>query len=274
MFFAMGSGIAFAAALAAVSFQPNPMSSPAPLEPSGPWRVEYADAMCIVGRTFGLGDQQIILGFRPGPMSEYFRIAVYVADKGKKVTRGEAEMIFDDLPSVRAPFLRGPIAIEGMNLIQIDTKRPEVSALNSAKRFEIRAGDLNTTFVLKNIAGAMKALEVCEKDLLVDWGMDPAVLASIETYAFHRNVVSLFSVNDYPGEAIRRNEQGTAGVRYKIGTDGKVSDCRVAESSGSKILDNQTCAIITKRVRYEPAKSKSGEPVASIGFQRIRWELP
>lgn len=270
----MGSSIAFAAALAAVAVQGSQASSPVPLEPSGPWRVEYADAMCIVGRTFGTGDQQIILGFRPGPMSEHFRVAVYVADKGKKVTRGEAELIFDDLPPVKAPFLRGPIAIDGMNLVQIDTKRPEISALNSAKRFQIRAGDLHTTFVVKNIAGAMKALEVCEKDLLLDWGMDPAVLASIETHAFHKNVVSLFSVDDYPGEAIRRNEQGTVGVHYKIGTDGKVSDCRVAESSGSKILDNQTCAIITKRVRYEPARTKSGEPVSSIGFQRIRWEMP
>ena len=260
--------------LAAFAAQAATVGTPAPLEPSGPWRVEYADTMCIVGRTFGTGEQQIILGFRPGPMSEYFRIAVYVADKGKKVTRGEAELVFDDLPAVKAPYLRGPIAIEGMNLVQIDTKRPEISALNSAKGFQIRAGDFNATFALKNVAGAMKALQVCEKDLLVDWGMDPAVLASIETYAFHRNVVSLFTVNDYPGEAIRRNEQGTVGVHYKIGTDGKVSDCRVAESSGSKILDNQTCAIITKRVRYEPAKTKSGEPVASIGFQRIRWEMP
>lgn len=230
--------------------------------------------MCIVGRPFGTGDQQIILGFRPGPLSEYFRIAVYVTANGKKVTRGTAELIFDDLAPIQASFVKGPTTIEGLNLVQIDTKRPEIAALNSAKKFQIRAGDFNTTFALRNIAGAMKALAACEKDLIIDWGMDPAVLASIETPAYHRNVVSLFSTNDYPSEAISRHEQGTAGVHYRIGTDGKVSDCRVVESSGSKALDRQTCAIITKRVRFEPAKTKSGEPVASMGFQRIRWEMP
>lgn len=230
--------------------------------------------MCIVGRPFRTGDQQIILGFRPGPLSEYFRIAVYITGKGTKVTRGTAELIFDDLAPVQAPFVKGPTTIDGLNLIQIDTKRPEISALNSAKKFQVRAGDFTTTFALRNIAGAMKAMAACEKDLVIGWGMDPAVLASIETPAFHRNVVSMFSTDDYPGEAIARSEQGTAGVHYKIGADGKVSDCRVAESSGSKVLDRQTCAIITKRVRYDPAKTKSGDPVASMGFQRIRWEMP
>lgn len=274
MFLGMGEIFTFMAMSAALAVQSAVPSQPVPLEASGPWRVEYADTMCIVGRPFGTGDQQIILGFRPGPMSEYFRIAVYVTAKGKKVTRGAAELIFDDLTPVQAPFLKGPTSIEGLNLIQIDTKRPEISALNSAKKFQIRAGDFTTTFALRNIAGAMKALAACEKDLVIGWGMDPVALDSIETPAFHRNVVGLFSTNDYPAEAISRHEQGTVGVHYKIGTDGKVSDCRVVESSGSTALDRQTCGIITKRVRYDPAKTKSGEPVASMGFQRIRWELP
>ena len=273
MFLGMGEMLTFTA-MAALAVQPPMPSQPVPLEASGPWRVEYADTMCIVGRPFGTGDQQIILGFRPGPLSEYFRIAVYVSGEWKRVTRGTAELIFDDQAPVQASFLKGPTSIEGLNLIQIDTKRPEISALNSAKKFQLRAGDFTTTFALRNIAGAMKAMAACEKDLVIGWGMDPVALASIETPAFHRNVVSLFSTDDYPSEAISRGEQGTAGVRYKIGTDGRVSDCRVVESSGSKALDQQTCAIITKRVRFEPAKTKSGEPVASMGFQRIRWEMP
>ena len=121
----------------------------------------------------------------------------------------------------------------------------------------------------------MKALAGCENDLLVKWGMDPVVLASIETSAFHPfGLESIFRVSDYPSAAVTRNEQGTAGVRYWIGTTGKVSDCRVVELSGSAILDQQTCDVITRRARYFPARTKSGEPVASIGFQRIRWEMP
>jgi hypothetical protein len=48
----------------------------------------------------------------------------------------------------------------------------------------------------------------------------------------------------------------------------------VIESSGSNLLDAQTCAIISKRGLFDPARTKTGEPVASIGFQRVRWVLP
>jgi protein TonB len=74
--------------------------------------------------------------------------------------------------------------------------------------------------------------------------------------------------------AIASNQQGSSGVRFWVSKEGKVSDCRVIESSGSNLLDAQTCAIISKRGLFDPARTKTGEPVASIGFQRVRWVLP
>jgi TonB family protein len=269
----MGSNIAYAAALAAAAFQSAVPSQPVPLEPSGPWTVEYADSMCIVGRKFGTGQQEMTLGFRPGPMSEYMRVALWLSDDSQKYKLGAAILTIDGAPPVPALYKRGPIPIKGMHLVQIDTTKPEIGNLEAAKTLHVRADNLNLSFRLGNISGAMKALQKCERDLLISWGMDPAALDSIETPAFHRNIVSLFSTNDYPSSAIYKGEQGTAGVHFRIGIDGKVSDCRVVETSGSSALDAQTCKIIVKRARYEPAKTKTGEPVASIGFQRIRWEM-
>ncbi len=232
------------------------------------------NSMCIVGRKFGTGDQQITLGFRPGPMSDHVRVALWLSDPGKKYTFGAANLALDDGIPVLAPFGRGPISIKGMQLVQIDTKKSEIGELAAAKQLHVLAGKLTLNFKLGNIGGAMQALQKCERELLISWGMDPLVLDSIASPAFHPNLVMIFSTNDYPSSAIRGRQQGTAGVYFRIGTDGRVSDCRVAEPSGSAVLDAQTCAIIVRRARYQPAKTKTGERVASIGFQRIRWEMP
>ena len=270
----MGSGTAFVAGMVALVAQSPMPGSPVPLEASGPWTVEYADSMCIVGRKFGVGQREITLGFRPGPASEYIRVALWLFDDSQRYKFGASILTVDEAAPVPALYKRGPIPIKGMNLIQIDTTKPEIGDLAAARILHVRADNLNLRFRLGNIAGAMKALQKCERDLLISWGMDPAALDRIETPAFHRNIVSLFSTNDYPSSAISQGEQGTVGVHFRIAADGRASDCRVVETSGSPSLDVQTCKMIVKRARFEPARTKAGEPVPSIGFQRIRWELP
>ncbi len=271
----MVSSIASAVALVALAIQSSIPIRPAALEPSGPWTIEHANTMCIVGRDFGVGDQQVTLGFRPYPLGEYVRIALWIPAKGKKFSRGMATLALDDQAPVEDYYDEGPIPIDGKHLIQIDVERSKIETLHAAKLLQLRAEKRNWTFKLGNVAGAMKALKDCESDLLVRWGMDPAVLASIDMPALHPfGLVSIFRTSDYPSGALSRREQGTAAVRFWIGTNGKASDCRIVETSGSATLDQQTCDVITRRARYMPARVKSGEPVASIGFQRIRWELP
>ena len=47
-------------------------------------------------------------------------------------------------------------------------------------------------------------------------------------------------------------------VRYVVGTDGRVRNCRVVQSSGSAQADAITCRLIEKRFRYRPAEDGSG----------------
>ena len=88
------------------------------------------------------------------------------------------------------------------------------------------------------------------------------------------NLVQIFSTDDYPMEAIRREEQGTVAYRLTISRRGRVTGCEVISSSGSAALDSQTCRILTKRARFEPARNTDGERVAGNYSGRIRWELP
>lgn len=269
----MGSSIAFAATIAAL-FSPNAAAiSPAPLEPSGPWTVEVSEGLCLVGRTYGPNQQQPTLGFRQAPNAEDFEVGLWLNNTSKKGSYGTAQLRLDLGDSIEAEFSGGPVAIEGLYLTWIETKRSQLEALPAAKVVKITAGDIQAEFNLRNVKAALKALKDCERDLLVSWGMEPAVLASIETPP-QGNLTSFFTSGDYPIDAIRTKKQGTTGVRFWVTTEGKLRDCKVVASSGSPLLDAKSCHVITRRGKLEPALTKDGTPVTSLSFARIRWLMP
>ncbi|QIL02544.1 energy transducer TonB [Sphingomonas sinipercae] len=85
------------------------------------------------------------------------------------------------------------------------------------------------------------------------------------------NLPGLIRADDYPPEALLRNEQGTVGARLVIDSGGRVSQCIVEQSSGSAILDTTTCDIFRKRAKFPPAaEATTGERTFS---QSVRWQL-
>jgi protein TonB len=82
------------------------------------------------------------------------------------------------------------------------------------------------------------------------------------------------SDRDYPRELSDAGVSGTVGVRYRVGVDGHVSDCRITHSSGSEALDTLTCGLIEKRFRFRPARDGSGRPVPSIIVENHSWIIP
>lgn len=55
---------------------------------------------------------------------------------------------------------------------------------------------------------------------------------------------------------------GSVGVTIKVNTDGSVSNCRIARSSGDGWIDNLMCRLTLEYVRFEPARDNAGRPVA------------
>jgi protein TonB len=88
------------------------------------------------------------------------------------------------------------------------------------------------------------------------------------------DLLRIFSTDDYPMEAIRREEQGTTAYRLTVSRRGRVTGCEITSSSGSSALDSQTCRILTRRARFEPARDVQGKRIADTYSGRIRWELP
>ena len=87
------------------------------------------------------------------------------------------------------------------------------------------------------------------------------------------NLQGLFSPDDYPSAAADNEEQGTVSVRLAIGPNGRVTDCTVSSSSGSRTLDSTTCRILRSRARFTPATDNMGNPTNGSFTQRITWRL-
>ncbi|HEY5710972.1 MAG TPA: energy transducer TonB [Allosphingosinicella sp.] len=79
--------------------------------------------------------------------------------------------------------------------------------------------------------------------------------------------------NDYPREALRRHEQGIVEFELDVSPVGRVTNCRVMRSSGSRQLDLRTCQAMIVRARFEPARDADRHPVADTVSGSIRWQI-
>lgn len=80
--------------------------------------------------------------------------------------------------------------------------------------------------------------------------------------------------DDYPPEAIRMEQQGVSNIGWTINEQGRVENCHVITPSGSQILDDTACRLVTRRGRYGAAKDQNGNPIKQSASIRFRWVLP
>lgn len=103
----------------------------------------------------------------------------------------------------------------------------------------------------------------------------PAPKAEPTKAKLRGNRLKLITNDDYPEASIRAEEEGRTFVRYDINAEGRVENCTVTQSSGSRRLDEATCTLITRRFRFVPARSPEGEAVRQEGAaDSITWRLP
>ncbi|UVO49558.1 energy transducer TonB [Sphingomonas sp. SUN019] len=88
------------------------------------------------------------------------------------------------------------------------------------------------------------------------------------------NPGAAFSADNYPFEALRRREQGRTVARLSIDASGTPVRCAVETSSGSSSLDETTCQIALRSVRFDPARDSAGVPKASEYKLPVRWQIP
>ena len=88
------------------------------------------------------------------------------------------------------------------------------------------------------------------------------------------NLADYVGPDDYPPEALRRGQQGTVRFTVTVGTSGRVVECLITQSSGFTELDEGTCRLARRKLRFNPGR-QNGRTVAmnSVPFG-ITWTLP
>lgn len=79
--------------------------------------------------------------------------------------------------------------------------------------------------------------------------------------------------DDYPPSAQRDGVEGVTGFNLTVGPDGRVTGCAITASSGSSLLDDTACRLLTRRARFNPGKDESGAATGGSYAGRFRWQI-
>jgi TonB family protein len=249
---------------------PSTATIPTELLPSGKWQVEYAKSSCIINRAFGEGAQRTIFALKSAPYSDTTRMLIIVPSAAGRGSQGDAKVTFSGGYVPKYAYYAS-VTAAGTRVTSIDLPRETLDSLAKGDGVAIKAGKLvNLGLRPTGFDKVMEALDDCESDLLASWGFDKAAQATVATRP-KGLLRSVFQSSDYPDKELTEGIGGTAGVRLRIETNGKVSECVVVEPSGAPGLDKQTCAVAKKRGRYSPALGHDGKPLWSFTFERITW---
>lgn len=81
------------------------------------------------------------------------------------------------------------------------------------------------------------------------------------------------SIKDYPVSALQAGQQGIVRVSLKIDASGIPVKCLINNSSDYDLLDQRTCEIAKKHIRYVPFTDVFGNPIAGRAFFSLNWKL-
>lgn len=82
------------------------------------------------------------------------------------------------------------------------------------------------------------------------------------------------STRDYPAKSQQERIGKRVVILLTVGTDGRVSDCRVWRASGVPEADAITCRLARERFRFRPATNADGVPVETTYGWEQRWFEP
>lgn len=86
-------------------------------------------------------------------------------------------------------------------------------------------------------------------------------------------LVRNLSRSDYRQLAAGRMARGSASVSLMVDVNGGPGNCRISRSSGDHIVDAGLCRLITRRLRFRPARDAAGRPIQYSLQYVANWTL-
>lgn len=255
---------------------------PLVLAPSSRWNLDYGEESCRLGRSFGEGENMVLLIFAkyaPGISMEVMASGVplsakrarsftYSFDPAEKIA--EKKPFFGELESGGTIWqfsgkLIPPAAFEKLQEAEAskaDFRAEESRAAATTKSMTFHVGNA-APVVLETGAldGVLSAMDACLDDLVSSWGYDPEIQKSIVKEPEAQGEMAKWL--DYPTLPLRRGLSGSVRYRLAIDEEGRLTDCIIQSNYSDPKFGEEVCNRFMRRARYEPARNAQGEGIRS-----------
>lgn len=235
------TGLAFSTAIMSLLAAPT-LAQPEVLTPTGQWRVTTTDSRCVMARQFGSRDARTTVAIAPDVVSGEAAVALSQVAVGK--SDGRVTRVLIPASKLATMTSDAPITLE--------TKNGQLVAFTS-----------------DGFADALKASDTCRTNLRQAWGIDDASVAQVAVPATGKLGLDYW---ERPADPSYDGTLNVVSLLLAVDAEGRVADCRVVGSSGSGKIDRATCAEVTNRAVFHPAKNSAGDAVKSWSLQRVRLE--
>lgn len=261
---------AIAAVLFTVTVQP---AAAAQLQPVSKWTVDFGDDRCVAYRTFGSTEHPIYLLLKPLPIGDVLQLQI--AEKGinRPGTRQKVSLILgSDVP---LNLLQLQYGADRKQVRMINLSKDQTGRLAASTSLQWSEPGKQYQLALGPMTKLIETVEKCRTMLAESWNATLTMQMTLRTGPTPQTpLVSLFSANDYPSDAVYKGQSGYAHVVLMVDEKGQIIDCTLIATSGIAVLDAQTCIILRKRAKFTPAIGADGKPTKGIFHQRVNWEMP
>lgn len=276
---------------------------PVRLKPGSKWNVHYAEDSCRMGRSFGEGDQKIVLlidRYQPGDslrMSFVGKPAYTRLNEGTvRIRFGPSEIeqeaefypatIADKTPSliIRGDVRIAPYAPEvraayeaALKAGRYDFEWPQTTPeQETAVTFIEVKRSIRQPFILEtgSLGAPLAALEKCTDELLDHWGIDVAKHASLSRKLKPRsNPGEWMKSRDYPLPMLLSGKRAIVHFRLNVDAAGKPTACHIQQSTRPKAFDDAVCKAIMRNAEFDPALDAEGKAIASYWLNSVVFHI-
>ena len=259
--------------LAASALALQPAAAEAQLPPTGKWTVDFGDARCLAYRAYGPESRPLYLLIKPSPIGDVLQLQLAEKGSDRQGVQEEARLSFDGGTPIQMSQLR--YGSNGKHVRMVNLSRDLTARLAAARALHWSARGKEYQLELGPVDKLVRTVGECRVKLGDYWNGTPEKMAALAKGPRLQapSIISLFESDDYPSQAVTKDQSGMAQVVALIDEKGGVADCTVIETSGVAVLDAQTCIIITRRGKFDAAFGADGMPAKGIYTQRVRWEM-
>jgi TonB family protein len=274
---------------------------PLRLAPSSKWNLHYGEDSCSMGRSFGEGNERVVLVMTRYQPGDSLRLNFTGKPTFTSQNDGTVTLRFGPTEAVqRVDFFPANSADKTPALIIRDAVRiaPRSDAEMAAYEAAKKAGQLpfkwsniapeqesaatfievskavRRPFVLEtgSLAGPLAALRKCTDELLGHWGIDVAkhakLMRPVSPKSDPRDWVK---PRDYPPAMIMDGKRAIVHFRLNVGADGKPTACHIQQSTRPKAFDDAVCRAIMRNAEFDPALDAGGAPLASYWLNTVTF---